>query len=77
MGLYKSKKGKGVVCGENYLSSISCPDVAKYLNIVFGKMHTYKNILYTLCPTTMDGKGLVMLRIMKKLLLTHFGQMEK
>lgn len=46
-------------------------------NTVFGKMHTYKNILYTLCTTMMDGKGFIMCRIMKKLLLTHFGQMGK
>jgi len=43
-------------------------------NVVLGKMHTYKNILYTLCPTMMDGKGLIMCRSTKKLYLDTLGK---
>lgn len=76
MGLYKSKKGRSGL-GRDYLPSISCLDVAKDLDIICGKMNTYKNISYILCPIMMDGKGLIMLMIMQELLLTHFGHIGK
>lgn len=41
------------------------PDAAKYLDIIFDKMHMYKDIVYTLCSTMMDSKRLTMLRIME------------
>ena len=43
----------------------------KYYVNIFDKMHMYKDIVYTLHPTMMDGKGLTMLRITKELLLTY------
>lgn len=77
MGLYRSEKERRW-SGErlspfNQLSR--CCQISQ--NIVFGKMNTYKNTLYTLCPTMMDGKGLIVCRNMKKFLLTHFGQTGK
>lgn len=40
-------------------------------------MHMYKDIVYTLCSTMMDSKGLTMLRIMKELLPTNTAEMGK
>lgn len=62
--------------GTHNLPTISCPGITKYLNIISSKTHTYKNILYTLCPIMMDSKVLIVSTIMKELPLTHFGQME-
>lgn len=61
--------------GTHNLPTISCPDITKYLNIISSKTHTYKNILYTLCPIMIDSKGLIVPTVMKELPLTHFEQM--
>lgn len=75
MGLYTSKRGEEVVWEEmispNQLSR--CCQISQHH---IWQMHTYKNILYTLCTTMMNGKELIMLIIMKKL-LAHFGKMER
>lgn len=60
-------KREGGGLRRHYLPWIGCSDVAKYLNIVFGKTCMYKNILYTLCTTI----------IVNELLRAHFGQMER